>query len=355
MKICLILHKYGVPLDDPCCYPLGFMYVAATMKEHGHDVKVLNYNLWDYDLKEELKGQDIAMFTGFEEFKPYILRDAELCNNMGIKPVVGGALATFGGLPGFPGSVHIGEIEEAADINRIPLPDYEAFGIDEYHKRHDIKYMGVLTARGCPYSCTFCVQTCKFRQRDLEGVFLEIDTYREKYGIEMVVFNDNTININKPRFMKICAGMKLRGAWGAAIRCQPFDEDMATAAKDSGCSYLVVGVESFDQAKLDRMNKKIKVRSIVRTLNLLHKYGIDYHGNLLFGFDGETAEDINRELCASPGGYNLFPAMVQPFIGTRDGRIRSLPLDVYDRLDTNFRNHVKAQGKHCYPALEEMV
>lgn len=354
MKTCLILHKYGVPLDDPCCYPLGFMYVAAAVKARGHDVKVLNYNLWDYDLEGELKGQDVAMFTGFEEFKPLIMRDSEICAGLGIRAIVGGALATFGGLPDFKGDVMPGEIEGSCDIDRISPPDYEAFGIREYHKRHDVKYMGVLTSRGCPWSCTFCAQTCAFRMRDLAGVFLELDTYRTQYGIEMVVFNDNTLNINKPRFMKICAGMKKRGTWAAAIRCQPFDEDMARAARDSGCQYLVVGVESFDQAKLDRMNKKIKVRSIVRTLDLLHKYKIDYHGNLLFGFDGETAEDINRELQTTPDGYNLFPAMVQPFIGTRNGRIRSLPPDVYGRLDFNFRSHVKAQGKHCYPALGEM-
>lgn len=353
MKITLVLHKYGVPLDDPCCYPLGALYVVAALKKLTHDVKVLNYNLWDYDLKEELKGQDRAFFTGFEEFKPYILRDAEICEALGVYPVVGGALATFGGLEktNFRGGISVGEFE-SWPINRIPWPDYEAFGISEYHKRHETKYMGVLTSRGCPWACTFCAQTCAFRMRNLGEVFLEVDHYREKYGLEWLVFNDNTLNINKPRWMKICAEMKKRGPWTAAIRCQPFDEDMAKAAKESGCAHLVVGVESFDQAKLDRMNKKIKVRQILNTLNLLHKYDIDYHGNLLFGFDGETAQDINAELQASPAGYKLFPAMVQPFVGTKDGRIRSLEPDVYDRLDQNFRNYVKAQGKHCYPALE---
>ena len=83
MNICLILHKYGVSLDDPCIYPIGYMYVSSYLKSIGHKVKVLNYNLWDdYDLVEELKGQDVAGFTGFEEFKPAILRYEKICNDI---------------------------------------------------------------------------------------------------------------------------------------------------------------------------------------------------------------------------------------------------------------------------------
>ena len=32
MRIVLICHKYGVSIDDPCCYPLGFMYISAVLK-----------------------------------------------------------------------------------------------------------------------------------------------------------------------------------------------------------------------------------------------------------------------------------------------------------------------------------
>lgn len=346
MNICLIVYKYGVPLDDPCIYPLGFMYVSSYLKSIGHNVKVLNYNLWDYDFKREIKDQDIVGFTGFEEFKPYILRDEKICIDMGIKTMVGGALSTFGGIDEFKGLKYIGEVHDI--IGR--MPDYEGFGIDEYHKRHDINYMGVLTGRGCPYSCTFCAQTCKFRLRKLDSVFDEVDTYIKKYNLDMIVFNDNTLNINKPRWMKICKEMKV--PWSAAIRCQPFDEEMAKAARDSNCQYLVVGVESFRQEKLDKMNKKIKVKSIVKTLDLLHKYKIDYHGNILVGFEGETVTDITNELLAMPKNYNVFPMMVQPFIGTKDGRDRSISKKECNDFMDIFTEYAELKGKHCYPQLE---
>jgi len=346
MNICLIVYKYGIPLDDPCIYPLGFMYVSSYLKRIGHKVKVLNYNLWDYDLKEELKGQEIVGFTGFEEFKPYILRDEKVCEDMGIKTMIGGALSTFGGIDEFNGLKYIGEVQDSIDR----MPDYEGFDIDEYHKRHDTKYMGVLSGRGCPYSCTFCAQTCEFRLRKLDSVFDEIDNYIEKYNLDMIVFNDNTLNINKPRWMSICKRIKI--PWCAAIRCQPFDEEMARAAKDSNCRYLVVGVESFNQDKLDRMNKKIKSSQIVRTLDLLNGYKIDYHGNILVGFEDETASDITDELKTVPLKYKLYPAMVQPFIGTKNGKERKITEAEYKNLNNLFIAYVKNGGKTCYPQLE---
>jgi radical SAM superfamily enzyme YgiQ (UPF0313 family) len=353
MNICLILHKYGVPLDDPCIYPLGFMYASAYLKNLGHKIKVLNYNLWDYDLKEELKGQDIAGFTGFEEFKPYILRDEKICNDLGVQTVIGGALSTFNAIPEFEGLKIDGEIELfdiENNINKYARPDYEGFGINEYHKRHSLKYMGVLTGRGCPYSCTFCAQTCQFRLRKLDNVFDEIDSYIDKYKLDMIVFNDNTLNINKSRWMSICKRIKI--PWCAAIRCQPFDDDMAKAASDSNCSYLVVGVESLNQDKLNRMNKKIKVKQIIRTLDLLNKYKINYHGNILVGFENETKADITNELKIVPLKYSLYPAMVQPFIGTENGKERKITKDEYKEFNDLFILYAKDGGKTCYPQLE---
>lgn len=31
MRACLVLPKYGVSIDDPCCYPLGVMYLCAAL------------------------------------------------------------------------------------------------------------------------------------------------------------------------------------------------------------------------------------------------------------------------------------------------------------------------------------
>jgi radical SAM superfamily enzyme YgiQ (UPF0313 family) len=328
------------------------MYASAKMKSMGMAVKVLNYNLWDYDLKAEIKGQDLVGFTGFEEFLPYIKRDAEICKEMGIKTILGGALATFKPeeMKKYVTFVEQGEYDFGIDV----CPDYDGFGIDEYHRRHSNRYMGILTSRGCPYHCTFCAQTCKFRMRNLVDVFSETDYYIYKYKIKTIIFNDNTLNLTKERFIDICHSMRQRRlSWGAAIRVVPWDEEMAFAASEGGCQYLVVGVESFNQARLDMMNKQVTVDQITRCLDILNHYKIGYSGNILVGFENDTFQDITIEVNSIPGRFKVFPTLVQPFIGTKNGHTRKIDKEQVDFLTSTFREYVESCGKYLYPAIPE--
>ena len=369
MKIAFVLHKYGIDINDPCFEPLGYLYIASTLKSMGHEVKWLNYNLWDFDLPEEVNGYDVVMFTGFEEFKDRIIQDAKTVMEMGIRAVLGGALATFEpeemarhvdtvvvgeGESALSAALNFGRIVKASSPNLscVPYPDHEGFGIDEYNRRHPYRWINVLTSRGCPSSrCIFCAQTCRFQMRDLPDVMREIDLYSTLYRPEMIVFEDNTLNLSKKRWLSLCDGMKKRGLpWGAAIRCEPWDEEMASKGSSSGLQYCVVGVESFNQDKLDRMEKHIKVESIMRCLESLHKHGIGYHGNLLVGFPWETYTDIFDEMASIPDGMNIFPALVQPYVGTQC-RGRSITREQEEAFDVLFREYARANNMTSYPGL----
>ena len=319
MKITIIQPKYSISISDPCCINLGICYVSSFLKLHGNTVKILNYNLWDYDLRSEIKDCDAVFLTGAREFLEFNKQACLIARELGVKTVVGGALATFNPelISSYADVVFKGEIERCMHIDGIPWPDYEGFGIEEYHRRHDRRYMGILASRGCPNSCIFCTQVCTYRERNLLKVKEEIEYYKNKYRIDLIVFNDNTINITRNRFMQTCSMMKgLKIQWSAAIRADNFDRQMVRAAKDSGCIYFVVGVESFRQNRLDMMNKKLSVADTVRTLNLLHEFDMAYHGNILLGFDGETYGDITDEIGELPSEYNVFPVLVQPYHGT---------------------------------------
>jgi len=358
MNITLIWHKNTYGIWDPICYPLGFMYVSAWLKQRGHTVKVLNFNLRDYDLSTELKGQDLALFSIAERerssFLPRIIEQTKICRELGVGTILGGAWAMFHHqeMEKYFDQVFVGEIEGEMSIDEIPWPDYEGFGIDEYHRIHRIRYMGILTSRGCPGSCTFCSHTCPFRMRELSNVFDEIDFYQEKYAVDVICFNDNTLNIDKTRFMLICAGMLERGlAWGAAIRCDVFDEDMAKAAKGSDCLYLTAGVDSFKQDKLDRMKKQTKVEDNYRTLDLLNQHGIQYGANVLVGFKDETYHDILREISQIPPGSCVYPRLVETGPGTQHGSTRLLTDEEYAFLSAL----IKARRPATNPQMDAVM
>jgi anaerobic magnesium-protoporphyrin IX monomethyl ester cyclase len=365
VKIALVLPQYSVSLHDPCCFPLGFMTISAVLKQAGHNVKILNFNLQEYELEDELVGMDAALFTGFQEFTEFNKIVASWCKEQGVHTVLGGAMATFKPeemIQHFD-TVIVGEGEEVIELalhshgivqgtkpnlGTVPSPDYEGFGIDRYNELHGTKYMGVLTSRGCPYRCKFCVQTCSFQFRKLASVFEEIDCYVATYGVTHIVFNDNTLNLVKDRWIELCEGMGERKlTWSAAIRVDRFDEEMAAAAKAGGCNYLVVGIESFNDNKLAAMDKKITSAQIILALDVIHKYKIGYHGNILLGLPGETYEDILSELECLPTQYNVFPVLVQPFVGT-SYQDRDISAEQATYLSETFRVYAESKGMNMY-------
>jgi radical SAM superfamily enzyme YgiQ (UPF0313 family) len=337
------------------------MYISSVLKHLGHDVKVLNFNVFEYNIFEELKGIEVALFTGFEEFSIFNKFWSKICKENGVHTVLGGAEATFNPneMLKFFDAVVVGEGENVVEesltrsgilygtkpvIEYLPFPDYEGFGIAKYNQLHHRNYMGVLTSRGCPHHCKFCAHTCNFQYRDLKDALEEINLYMSDYKVDYIVFNDNTLNLNKDRFLNICGAMKDFGLkWSAAIRADKFDKEMAKAAKGSGCDGFVVGVESFNDNKLKIMGKKITVAQIKSTLNLLHKFNIKYLANVLFGLPGETFEDIMRELQTIPQQYNIFPVLVQPFVGT-EYQTRTITDEQSQILSNAFREYAGIKG-----------
>ncbi len=273
MKCLFVLHQYrSVDITDPCAFPLGFMFICSVARRDGHTVKVLNQNLWTIDLAAEIDAwnPDVVMMTGFEGFYEAVIETAKLCRARGIRTMLGGAMATLNTaeMAGYVDVLVTGEGEEVLAqalatekgivaggklkrINDVPWPDYEGFEIEEYHRRNKctcgVKHMGVLTSRGCPYGCEFCSGgiLARFQFRDLKDVFAEIDYYRHRWDPDVIMFNDNTFNVRKDRFIEVCRGMRARELpWNAAVRLDGMDDDMCREAAEGGyCRYFIVGVE----------------------------------------------------------------------------------------------------------------
>lgn len=343
MKLALVCHSFNQRPDAPLIWPLGFLYVSAVLKRAGHRVKFFNFNLRPHDLKAELKGMDAALFGGSSEFLPLLKEDAALCRKLGVKSILGGPLATFCAdemLEHFEtvimraaeevledALVSSGKIQgRKPNLRGLPYPDYDGFGVEEYFRRNGRRELAVLSSRGCPHSCIFCAEVCPFQMRPLADVFAEVDFSVKKYGLTHLWFFDGTLNLSKDRFLALCEGMRERPPWSGFIRVEPFDEEMAEAAKGSGVRYLGPGVESFRQEKLDMMKKGVTVKQICRTLDLLAKYRIEHVSQVLVGWPGESEREIIAELEGIPDRYRAYisPAVVQPFPGTRVAKERSV-------------------------------
>lgn len=207
--------------------------------------------------------------------------------------------------------------------------------VSEVYKRHlniwdyfnpDCQYPNVtiLTGRGCPYRCTFCLWTAtlsgyKTRFRSVESVLDELMFIQNSFpDARAVFFEDDIFTINEKRCVELCEGMIRRGfklKWNANTRADVSLETMKVM-KRAGCKALCVGFETGNQEILDAYGKRIKVEDFYTFARNAHKVGIHFHGAFIVGGPGETRETMEKTLKLAcdirPDTAQFYPLMVYP-------------------------------------------
>jgi len=205
-----------------------------------------------------------------------------------------------------------------ADRSLVNLKDYRPSPF--YYRR--LPFTAIIGSRGCPYRCTFCHTETLTRLRSPESLVEEIEHLQRNYGVQEVVFYDDTFTLNKRRVYQFCELLLRKGislSWSANARCDSIDSDLLRAMKGAGCWRLLFGIESGNQKTLDAMLKNETLEEIRHGIALTRKTGIDTYGMFILGYPGESYQDglktieFARELKLD---YANFCA-VTPFPGTK--------------------------------------
>ena len=164
----------------------------------------------------------------------------------------------------------------------------------------------MLSSRGCPYRCTFCLWPDvlyghKFRARSAENVVDEIEEAVRVYGHDEIYFDDDTFSIDHQRVMDICRLIMERGLekeveWIAQRRGDMVDREMLEAMKAANCGYILFGVESGSPRMLKKMKKGITLDQVRHAFQLTRDVGIKTQAFFLFGMPGETQETIQETI-----------------------------------------------------------
>jgi len=161
----------------------------------------------------------------------------------------------------------------------------------------------LVTNRGCPYSCIYClanqVSGKRNRYRSVTNVLDEISECVERHNIRSFLFRSDLFTQNKDWVRQLCDGIRQRGLkidWACNSRVDSLDEPTLRAMKDAGCWIVAFGVESGDQAALDRMNKKARVEDVKPAIDLCRKVGVKSSIYLLLGFPWDSRETVRRNM-----------------------------------------------------------
>lgn len=166
-------------------------------------------------------------------------------------------------------------------------------------------FLTLVSGRGCPHHCSFCLVPQvltghKYRLRSPQNVVDEIEYDLSLFPyLKGIMFEDDTILVDKKRCREICLEIKKRGIdlwWGCNVRADTTDMELFKTMRKSGCGLFVVGYESGSQEILNGIRKGIKVETARRFTRLTKKAGIHLHGCFIFGLPGETKETIEQSL-----------------------------------------------------------
>lgn len=219
--------------------------------------------------------------------------------------------------------INNGMAEFITDLDVIPFLDIKSLHyneilsslkLDKIRKGSEIievkeKGFPILTSRGCPYDCHFCsihqINGYRWRFRSAENILKEIKAYIQEYAIDSIAFQDDMLTADIERFKKILDGLiKLRSKYKKAlswscpngIRIDHLNEELIKKIKESGCSSLVLGVQSGDPEMLKIMNTKLDLTKVEETIKLCNKYTVPTAGFLVFGYPGETRKSFFKSL-----------------------------------------------------------
>ncbi|WP_221885778.1 B12-binding domain-containing radical SAM protein [Pseudomonas aeruginosa] len=197
------------------------------------------------------------------------------------------------------GRVHTSHFENPwLPVNDIPKPKIDLF---DRSIGEDIRYLRQVYALGCPYKCSFCTIQTIGRKADyfaLDRVIDEIASYREYYGEHHnVYFGDETFTVSKDRTLDICSALKNNGSIRYDIQTRLNclnDDEVLRALKESGCSWVEIGIETVNQDSQNIHKQKIKLKELENTLSRVQDAGLATCSFLVNGFPDQTIDDMKR-------------------------------------------------------------
>jgi len=199
--------------------------------------------------------------------------------------------------------VHTLERSKIPELDALPFPDREAIDhqkyLDAWRTHHGASSINLITARGCPYRCSWCshaVYGYSHRRRSPGNVADEVAWIVDRYRPDQLWYADDVFTISHPWLQRYAAELRQRGlrlpfeTITRADRLQ--SEDAVKVLKDLGCYRIWIGSESGSQKILDAMQRGVTVEQVRRSVALAQQHGIEVGMFLMWGYEGEELEDI---------------------------------------------------------------
>ena len=188
------------------------------------------------------------------------------------------------------------------DLDALPWPDRDAVSVETYlgawRRRHGRGSVSLVTARGCPFTCTWCSRSVfgeTHRRRSVSAVADEAQAILERYRPEQLWYADDVFAIHRGwtlAFADEMARRGLRAPFECISRAERIDDDVADALARLGCFRVWIGSESGSQRVLDAMKRRVGLEQIRAATRRLQARRIEVGYFVMLGYPGEDEADL---------------------------------------------------------------
>jgi|YNPNPStandDraft_1061719.scaffolds.fasta_scaffold05776_2 anaerobic magnesium-protoporphyrin IX monomethyl ester cyclase len=339
--------------------PLGLGYLAAVLREAGHQVGIYDAAVEDEPLEEVVRrgGYELLGISAVTPLIPDAWQMAREGKRLGLITVLGGPHLTLmpeeSLSPEHPEVDYVikGEAEESIiefvdalegrrpletvhglywrrngqivanpparlipDLDAIPYPAHDLYKINRYTNLQPLtdgldkkaRAYTIMTSRGCPYKCTYCskpVTGDTWRPRSVENVIGEWRWLVRDLRATEIGVTDDIWNLRLDRAKELCRALIREGLntvpWVTVhgMKVNHTDPELFQLMKQAGCKRVGFGVESGDPYILRNVIRKAQTLEQVRNaFRWAREAGLQTMGFFIFGMPYETEETMEKTI-----------------------------------------------------------
>jgi anaerobic magnesium-protoporphyrin IX monomethyl ester cyclase len=176
-----------------------------------------------------------------------------------------------------------------------------------FYQRHKRGAKVVVTSRGCPKTCTYCVfgsnSVTPYRRRRIASVIAEIDTAVSVYNAGFIDFEDENLSLDRTWFLKFLAALEKRfGSKNLEMRAMnglfppSLDEEIVYHMKQVGFNTLNLSMGTTSVRQLMRFNRPDVTKAVDNAIGLAAKYNLGVVCYIIAGAPFQKAEDTLTDL-----------------------------------------------------------
>lgn len=190
--------------------------------------------------------------------------------------------------------------EHFSDLDNFPPPAFHLFDLNLYKSYPGFgknrRTLSLVTSRGCWYrKCSFCFSSVmkgqRYRRNSPDKIIEQIGYFIEKYGIEQIAFNDDDFLFDHAWVRSFCEKFKskLRGIyWSCSARVDSVSLEILKEIKDAGCWLIYYGMETAHQNLLNLLNKNTTAEQACEAARWARKIGLVSESTFMLGLPTET-------------------------------------------------------------------